>query len=271
MQKCYDLRLATEKDFPSLKKLWEETFQDSQEVINNFFEKTVAPENIVAVFDGDKAVSALYAVECSGEVGELDFDAYYIYGVSTLKEYRNQGLMRETLGFIENTARKRNINVLFLVPAEESLFKMYGKFGYKTNIFYKETQIERFTLNESAVTENVNFNEYKNMRKNAKFPAFSLKKDGFNSFFSSVTNEINCFSVNGNGYCVYEKENGVITVHEAFGNKKILLGEIFKRENVNTLKLREYSENKEIPYGMTKFLNNTEYAESFFFGVPYGG
>ncbi len=271
MQKCYDLRLCRKSDFPTLKTLWKSTFSDTDAVINNFFEKTVVAENTVAVFCGEKAISALYAVECVGKIGEREINAYYIYGVSTLEEYRNQGLMRQTLGFVENMATERGVDALFLVPAEECLFPMYEKFGYETNIFYKEIKIERFTLNESAVTENVNFNEYKNMRKNAKFPAFSLKKDGFNSFFFPVTNEINCFSVRGNGYCVYENEAGKVTVHEAFGNKKILLGEIFKRENVNTLKLREYSENKEIPCGMAKFLNSDVNIENLFFGVPYGG
>ncbi len=271
MQKCYNLRLATEKDFPSLKKLWKETFHDSDSVIDNFFEKTVIPENTVAVFDGERAVSALYALECGGKVGEKEINAYYIYGVSTLKEYRHQGLMKKTLNFIEFTAKERGVDALFLVPAEESLFKMYEKFGYEANIFYKETEIERFTLNDCYVKEEVSFNEYKKMQKNAIFPVFFLKKDVFCSFFYPAENGINCFAVKDNGYCVYENENGEITVHEFFGNKKILLSEIFKRENANTLKLREYSENKDTPCGMTRFLNNTKYAENFFFGVPYGG
>ncbi len=271
MQKCYNLRLVTEKDFPLLKKLWKETFQDSDAVINNLFEKTVVSENTVAVFDGEKALSALYAIECSGIVAEREINAYYIYGVSTLKEYRNQGLMRETLRFIENKARERGVDALFLVPADDSLFGMYEKFGYKTNIFYKETNVDSFALNDNIVTENVSFNEYKKMRKNANFPVFSLKNAGFNSFFDPAENGINCFSVQGRGYCLYENENSEITVHELFGDKKILLGEIFKRENVNTLKLREYSENKEIPYGMTRFLNGNGNDEDFFFGVPYGG
>ncbi len=254
-----------------MKSLWKLTFFDSDSVINNFFEKSVVPENTVGVFDGEKAVSALYALECSGNAGAGEFDAYYIYGVSTLKEYRKLGLMKKALGFVEEMARNRGVDALFLVPANRTLFSMYEKFGYRTNIYFKETEVPYFTCQEHFSIEKVGKKQYENAQKNANFPRFSLKNDAFLSFFSPAENAINCFSVENKGYCLYEKEQGEVTVHELFGDKKILLGEIFKRENVNTLKLREYSENKEIPYGMTKFLNNSEYAENFFFGVSYGG
>ncbi len=270
MQKCYDVRLCSTKDFPTLKELWKQTFTDSDAVINNFFENTVVPKNTVAVFDGHKAVSALYALECSGKINGIQLKAYYIYGISTLPEYRNQGLMRQTLSFAEAEARKRNADAIFLVPAEEELFSMYKKFGYETKLFYKETTIQRFRLTESYVTEKVTFEQYTKYRNDAETPLFSLCEKVFNSFLKTVGNGINCFSIENEGYLVYEKENETITIHELFGSKDVLLSELFKIENATSLVLREYSDNREVPYGMVKFLDNTD-AENIFFGIPYGG
>ncbi len=271
MQKSYDVKLVTRKDFPALKKLWKTVFGDEQNVIDNFFRKTVPHETAVAVFCGDKPVSSLYALECECKIGDETLRAMYIYGVSTFEEYRNQGLMRETLSFIEKYAKEKNFDVLFLVPANETLFSMYEKFGYKTSIFYENSVVQRFDNEENYEYEPVDYGTYCKYRMKSEYSLFSLKENSFNSFFGSAGNEIKCFSVKNKGYCLYEIEPEKVVVHELFGDKNVLLGEVFKRENVNSLVLRECSKKRDVPFGMTKFTDNRDNVTDFFFGVPYGG
>ena len=59
MQKSFELRTCTTEDYEKLKKLWALCFDDEAKVIDNFFSKTVTPENVVATFEGGRAVNAI--------------------------------------------------------------------------------------------------------------------------------------------------------------------------------------------------------------------
>ncbi len=271
MQKLYDIRQGRPEDFDSLKNLWQESFGDETEAINNFFSETVVPENIIGVFCGNKALSALYIVECEAVIDKKSYSAFYVYGVSTDSEYRKQGLMRQTLSLLEKIAEERKADYLFLVPATESLFSMYEKFGYKVGITYLEKEYNNPCFNMTAKTFPVNYDCYKKLREKSEFSHIDLKEKGFRSFFNPKGDSIKCISIPDKGYCVYEKEDGVLTVHELFGNREVLLSAVFCNEKCEKITVREYSENSGIPFGMYKAIGDAPEFKNVFFGIPYGG
>lgn len=271
MQKLYDVRLGTTDDYNSLKELWQKSFGDEKEVIDNFFSQTVVPENIIGVFKENEALNALYIIECEAVIDKKSYSAFYVYGVSTDEEYRNQGLMRKTFSLLEKIAKERNADYLFLVPANESLFSMYEKFGYKTGISYNEKECACFCTETSTEIAPVNYDCYKKFRDKADFSHIDLKEKGFLSFLKPAGNSVKCFSAHNHGYCVYENEAGVLTVHELFGDEDVLLSTIFSNEKCDKIIVREHTQDGGIPFGMYKIIGDVPEFNNVFFGIPYGG
>ena len=63
MEKLFEAGLAKKSEYDSLKELFTLCFEDSIEAVNAFFEKTVSPERIVAIFFFFLAISSLYLLE----------------------------------------------------------------------------------------------------------------------------------------------------------------------------------------------------------------
>lgn len=256
-----------------MKKLWAEVFGDSLKVINNFFEKTAKPENTVCVFCDNEPVSVLYAVKSEIYVDSKPKSAYYIYAVCTREDYRGKGLMAKAMAFLEELARKRGVSYLFLVPAQNSLFNMYEKFGFRVGFKRNKRVVTKtdYYIFDGEV-QSLSFGEYKKQRLLfGTAPQAVLCEDGFNSFYKPVSCEMNCFAVKNKGFAVYEKENGIVSVFEVFGDKNELLSAIFRITEVNEISVYENEICGAEPYGMIKSLDGSPLFDNGFFGVSYGG
>lgn len=278
MQKSFDLRTANADDFGELKKLWSSCFDDPTEVIDAFFEKTVTPENVVAVFDGNEAVSSAYLLESEIKIDGVKHKAFYVYAVCTEKRYRSKGLMRNVLAFCEKSARERNADYIFLVPANDGLFEMYKKIGFEVGFTFKEEIVEKrgfsSDCDSSACNRTVELTYERYLSFRGNFPEntalASLKEKAFDSFYFPVGESVVCLC-NGNGYAVYESENGNVTVHELFGDEKSLLNSVFESSGKDKLTLRKPSPCGDgVPFGMYRALGNVPKIKDAFFGIPYG-
>ncbi len=273
MQKSFSTGHPTGEHIPALKKLWADVFGDSSLVINNFFEKTARSENTVCVFCGNEPVSVMYAVEAEVYVDGKQKNAYYIYAVCTRKDYRGKGLMAKAMRFLEESAKESGISYLFLVPAENSLFSMYEKFGFSIAFKRRKRVVQKsdYCLSLGQV-QSLSFNEYKEKRlKHGAAPQAVLRESGFDSFYKPVGCEMNCISIKDKGFAVYEVENGIVSVFEAFGDENELLSTVFRLTGVNELFVYDSEECGAEPYGMIKSLDCSPLFDNGFFGVSYGG
>ncbi len=273
MQKLFSVGHPKEEHIPVLKKLWADVFGDDEAVIDNFFNETAKYENIVCAFCDNEPVSVLYAVESAVFLKNKEYKAYYIYSVCTHPNCRGNNLSARALEFLEKISNERGISYLFLVPAEESLFKMYEELGFKTGFTYKAECFSKDDFSEyKGKLSSLSYEEYKKYRSfSGKIPYAVMKETGFNSFYNPVKNNINCISVNAEGFAVYECENGKVTVFELFGNENLLLSAIFKLTKAPCVTVHKYAVENGIPYGMVKSIDGSELFENGFLGVPYGG
>ena len=274
MEKLFEARFVEESEYNSLKELFTLCFEDSIEAVNAFFEKTVSPERVVAIFDGNKAISSLYLLESDILIDGVSHNAYYVYGVCTHPDYRNKGLMKKLFHFTEKLVKERNIDYLFLVPAEEYLFDVYSKFGFKKGIYYKEETVSAPTTSGSAsFCENVSFDSYKAFcleRSKNGVNIASLKESTFKSFFTSCNGEATAIQTE-KGYCVFENNDGKVTVFEIYGDEKELLNIVFEKTKVTSLVCRFPADdiNNSKAYGMYKPFGASPEIENAFFGIPY--
>lgn len=271
MQKLSDVRFPREEDIRSLKELWHISFGDDYEYIDEFFRIAFKKENTLLVSDGDRPVSALYLIESYITRGEKLHKAYYVYAVATLPSHRGKGLMTALLNSADDMAKKRNIDYLFLVPGEESLYKMYGKLGYEKGFYYKEDIIGRKRISHNYKKSDMSYDSYLKCKK--KFPlneAVVFGEDGYNIFISPKGGDVKSIYIENVGCCIYEKKDDGIVVSELFGNEDILLNEVFRLCEADTVRLRRATSQGGIPCGMYKSFGDAPKIESAFIGA-YGG
>ncbi len=274
MEKSFEPRFVKVGEYKELKKLWKTSFDDSDRALDAFFEKTVTSGSAIAIFDAEKAVSALYMLESEIIISGVSYRAFYIYAVCTHPDYRGRGLMNKLFGLLKSTAVKRNINYLFLVPREDYLFGLYGKQGFLKGFCYKEKTVFKSAFENICVPETyqADFESYKkySFEKSYFCPVAMLKEKPFNSFFFSAEGTVTALFTD-NGYILYEYEHGRVTVFEYFGDEASLLRAVFVETDAEWVEVREpCSQNEEgIPYGMYCPVSDAPEIENGFFGIPY--
>lgn len=271
MQKSFDLKNVTTEDYPQLISLFKTVFNDSDESVNNFFGNTVTPENTLAVFNGDEAVSELFLIDSVITIAKTEYSAFYVYGVCTHPDYRGQGLMSMLLNEAECLAKKRGVKYLFLVPEGEKLFDMYGKLGYKTGFCYKEELVKTDASANVFSKELLTYPAYKKLRKEFyNGITATLGEKGFNSFMKPSCNDVQIICGENAGYCVAENNGKDVIIHELCGNRQMLVDAVGKAYNCSQVLLRTETELDGIPFGMYRNVDNSPEITNGFFGIPYG-
>ena len=133
-----------------LDKLWRSSFNDPMRVTRYFLKYRFRPENCLVFQKDGEVVSGLYLLEAKIRLEGKLFPVQYIYAASTLPNYRNQGCMSQLLEFAEELGRQRGMACSVLVPATQSLFLYYGKFGYETFFYTRNVKIEKSRLKAIA-------------------------------------------------------------------------------------------------------------------------
>lgn len=114
-----------------LRKLWQEAFDEPEDFTDLFFAKGFSPDRYHCIKENGIPVSALYWFDCY--LGEQKLA--YIYGVATLKTHQGKGLAGKLLQETHNILQGQGYAGTILVPASQSLFDFYRKFGYQTTTF----------------------------------------------------------------------------------------------------------------------------------------
>lgn len=273
MEKSFEIRLSSESDYKNLKALLQTAFDDSEESLDAFFEKTVSPDRVLAVFYENKPVSALYMLESEIIISEKTYSAYYIYAVCTHPELRGKGLMKELFKELFKVSKRRSIDYLFLVPEEDYLFNIYEKLGFKTGFSYSEKVAYKNEFINDRIDEilKLTYKKYREIIKaNPKaVPVAVLKESTFDSFFNSVSGEVKIASVENEGYALYEETEEKLVIFEFFGNENLLLNVVFQSTEKEEIIYRQISNDNPIPYGMYYKLKDVPEICNGFFGIPY--
>lgn len=146
--------------------------------ITNIF-KNYKP--LIYFIDG-KIVSMLTLIPLNLVSDNRAFYGFYIYGVGTLKEYRNKNIATKMLNWVEEYSRELNKDFNILIPANnnEFLHDFYSKRGFKTEV---KQRIILLTKNE--VLNSINDGDH----------VFNFKLDMENSLLKELRNKnYKCYS-----------------------------------------------------------------------------
>lgn len=140
------IRLATASDAGRLKQIWRECFGDPEPYIEFFFQNAFEPQKTV-IFEADgQACSMFFLLDSTVWISGAEHQAAYLYAAATLPEYRSRGFMGRMIRFSGELCRAKGKDYIVLVPAGESLFDYYSRFGFQT-YFYDTTEVWRPSSN----------------------------------------------------------------------------------------------------------------------------
>lgn len=120
-----------------MKRLWKETFGDSDKYVDLVFDTYFDPADIAFREEEGKLAAMLLGVPYSfGAAGGKTLRGLYLCGVATHREKRHQGLMTALMDQMNALARESGYDFTFLLPASDATREYYRHRGYH-NAFYK--------------------------------------------------------------------------------------------------------------------------------------
>lgn len=121
----------SEKHLPQLKEMCAVCFNEEISEVEFVFNNYISTEICYCIAEDEKLISALYLVPCSINFEER-LQGHYLYGASTLPNYRGKGYMRRLINYALENAKQNGDRFSALLPAEKSLYNYYERLGYES-------------------------------------------------------------------------------------------------------------------------------------------
>ena len=122
-------RKLRKSDIADAKKLWMESFGDSEEFVHFYFENKFKLENSMGAFIKNILVGDITMQEFNLRIRNSSQITGFLAGCATNPEYRNQGIMR---GLLLSQLTEMNQNGYALCHLHPFLHAFYRKFGWET-------------------------------------------------------------------------------------------------------------------------------------------
>ncbi len=206
------VRQADTSDLEQLKNLWRESFDDTDEYINWYYEN-VFPNNVVFVAEiADEIIGMLHLNPYEVVTAETSEKAYYIVGVATKRGHRKKGIMKLLMSSAFGFMKKSGCTFTYLMPANVRYYQGLGFVKLEeswwmkySNKVVKKSVDDRYKLVAIAdVTENQWMEFNKNL--SGRYSAF-IKRDG--AYMTDLDKQCQVF--NGNAVAVMNVETDAIS------------------------------------------------------------
>lgn len=278
-------RIATDKDYDEIRKIWTYCFNEGEEVENCYFENKYRAENtVVAELDGD-VVASIHLNQHTIKLGNKEENVSYVVGVSTLPEARGKGMMKSLMNLSFEEMYNRGQNVSILMPID---FRLYRRFGFENCYDMMEHRINIEDLSafrierdfkrakESDIDNLIDIYNKSNRRLNG----YTVRgKQRYENMFKEVAADgghIYICSDNGvyDGYVIYAINEGKFFVREVYFSNtnalksilafiynhntqcdKVVIMEDVRNTIGNTLKNPKTSESLLKPFMMGRVVN----------------
>lgn len=153
------MQFSDNKDIPFLKKLWKDTFGDSDQFINLFFDKIYPQCRVITVKSDNQLAGMTYLIPA--ELQGKTF--YYGYAVAVSPAFRGKGLCKNMHKEIKELCKKENA-VYGLFPANEKLTEFYQSIGLRPMYGLFENIYHKTNTSSPIQTENCSAKEYMQIR-----------------------------------------------------------------------------------------------------------
>lgn len=196
-------------DLSSLKKMWKDIFKDEDSYIELFFNKKFKPETTLVIKEDGKIVSTLYAEETILVTDKKEYKGIYLCGIATREDKRGKGYAKEIID--EALERFSDYDIIYLIPANQGLFKFYEKFGLKPFTYLNEEKINLRETKEEKFTHKFEYETLNKFYENSGNGLYVKRSyEDFKAIYDCYKN-IRIFE---DGYIVYYIENETLHITE---------------------------------------------------------
>lgn len=128
-----------EEAVSQLVELWQKVFGDDEEYIR-LLVPYLDSSDCYAIKEDGRIVSAFYLLPSEIKIGSRYYKGGYLYAAATYEEYRKKGYMSSLIKEAIDS-KKGEFDFISLVPANESLYSYYGRFGFEAKMYNYRTKI----------------------------------------------------------------------------------------------------------------------------------
>lgn len=240
----------------SIITLWQSCFGDSEEYISFFLDN--CPDFVtVGYFVEERLVSMLFLLEGS----LIDKKCKYLYAACTHTEFRRQGIMESLIESAKSYCADNGYSGIFLVPANESLYAYYSKFGFVSSFVKKKLTFKTYN---SEYIENCDCNDIQ-VICDLKEKLLS-EINGFRFDRSVLEYTVKEHLFNNGKISIYTGEEGSSLAFYFVDNNDVIVKEFLTDFNISTVFVQKLFSNKnaENIYILTPIVyNNKDIEEKY--------
>ncbi|SBW11585.1 conserved hypothetical protein [uncultured Eubacteriales bacterium] len=126
-----ELRPSKAEEVPAQKALWQQTFGDGKDYIDDFYTYCAQPENVLVLLEDGILRSMLALLPVTVALPDwTSASSSYIYALATDPGARKQGFGRMLLQYVDFYLGEQGVDCVTTVPAEASLHKFFATVGF---------------------------------------------------------------------------------------------------------------------------------------------
>jgi len=236
------LRQALIDDISEIKELWALGFGDKDPFLDFYFTRYFKPAHTMVALDGGRIVSSLQMPPVIFTHTGIDLKAAYVHGVVTHPDHRKRGYAAALVEAAIVQLKKNGCLVCALIPASDSLFNFYRRFGFADVFSVSETKIsladlpqlyeKNFAVKRLDTEKDRLFDFYTSAYRGADFAVLKGKDD-----FTFFLDEFLAFE--GDVY-IAENGNGIAACAFVTGKDKKFAKELlYQDKNARDFLIRE--------------------------------
>ena len=130
-------------DESELRSIWKDIFHDSDADIDLFFRNTYTKDSALIYRTGGTIGSMIFFPEYEFKLGSHWSKLGYLCGAATLPDYRNKGIMGQLMAHSDEIMKTRGYKYAALIPASDSLYNYYERFGFRDFFYRKKYSVGR--------------------------------------------------------------------------------------------------------------------------------
>lgn len=242
--------------------LWQTVFGDAPDMISAFFDSAPFEKTCFLAVAGDTLAGMLFSLPAVLTVDGIPYESRYVYAVATSPAFRGNGVMTALHAFACEEAEKEGAVCMALVPAEETLFSMYRKLGYRTTFFKSRMQLPLIlspeaSLSPCGLSDFLAYRRQLLLSHSVSFELYpSMCAFRYDDFLKSGGAIFLADTAFGRGYLAAEQKDGELIIREttlAGESLSHAAGALCQKWGLSRIFV-ESTGGKSVPFGMTKVL-----------------
>lgn len=141
-------KTACVQDLPQLIHLWSLCFHENETDSAWFLSRRFVPEQTFVWRRNGKVCAVIYLIP----VQAGGYRGGYLYAIGTHPDLQGQGIFGRLHQYVKEQAVAAGLHFLCLIPAEPSLFSLYGRLGYETWYGRQQISLEKLPLTAAPVS-----------------------------------------------------------------------------------------------------------------------